>query len=238
VKKVIPYWHLGTYHYIFYRYVVNQVFQRRSSHITLDAGCGDKGSILTSVEHLVGVDISTNNILTICKTKQGDFIVASLTHLPFRPEVFDMTVCVDVLEHVTEKKSVFAEIARVSRQGAHFVGSTSNQLNPLMLLDSLLPSLSKILAKYVGDKNYERHSRLNVGTLPRMMKDAGFDVYLSLFGFPPFQPWVYECSNKKLPWFSSVWILLDKLTNHARSLKETMVFEAVKQPSFSLQQFS
>ncbi len=115
-----------------YEFLLEQIIERQNLDFVLDAGCGFRGSItIAPVKHLVGVDISRRNILIVHQNRQGDFIVASLTHLPVLSEVFDTIINVDVLEHVIGKQAVFAEIARVSRQTSHLVGSTTNQLNPL-----------------------------------------------------------------------------------------------------------
>jgi 2-polyprenyl-3-methyl-5-hydroxy-6-metoxy-1,4-benzoquinol methylase len=222
-------WHLNNYAYIFYRSTVEKILCGHNLGNVLDAGCGSEGSISFLLEQIVGVDVSRRNISQIHKTKQGDFLVASLTYLPFKQEVFDTVICADVLEHLKEKRLVLEEIARAMHANARLIGSTSNLLNPLMLLDSSCSILSKLLAKYVG-QNYERNSRLTPRALLKLFRDAGFEVRLSIYGFPPFQPWLYEFSNRKLPWFAHVWIIFDRLTKKKplNQLKETIVFEAVK----------
>ena len=222
------YWHVGKYQYVFYEFLLEQIIERQNLDFVLDAGCGFRGSTFAPVKHLVGVDINRSNVLEIHQTKQGDFIVASLTHLPFRSEVFDTIVNVDVLEHIKGKIAVFAEIARISRKSAHFVGSTTNQLNPLLLLDELLPILSQLLAGNIG-QYYNRHSRLNPETLTNMTKTNGFNIYISFIRYPQLYAASYEYKNKKMEWFGSLWILFDKITDHFRFLKSMMVFEAVKQ---------
>ena len=221
------YYHVGDYQYVYYGFFLKQVINRQKSNYALDAGCGFRGSLPDAVKHLVGVDILRRNIMAIHQTKKGDFIVASLTYLPFRSEVFDTVISVDVMEHIAEKADVFAEIARVSQKNAHFVGSTTNQQNPLLLLDELLPILNRLFAKYVAE-NYDRHSRLNIGTLTDNMKTNGFDVCISILGAPQLHAMDYEFNNKKLELFGFLWILFDKLTENFRILKEMIIFEAIK----------
>lgn len=236
------YWYLGTYRYVFYRYILDQLFLKHDSATVLDAGCGTYGSIVRSVDHLVGVDVNRNCILKIHgrskrrgflsilpwqlsrEGKQGDFVLASLTHLPFKAVVFDIIVCRDVLEHVEDKNLVFNEILRICKSKGRCIGSTTNQLNPLMKIDSLTALASRMFVKYVG-MGYERHGRLSPKSLNCMLKYVGFDVRISFFGLPPFQ------LDKKPPWFAFLWVLWDKLTGYRtfKLLKEVMVFEAVKQ---------
>jgi 2-polyprenyl-3-methyl-5-hydroxy-6-metoxy-1,4-benzoquinol methylase len=222
------FWHLGRYRYAFYRFTIEQCFRNRRD-LVLDAGCGSRGSLQQQVSRLVGVDILRENIRKIRQTKQGDFLVASLTHLPFRPSVFDAVVCVDVLEHIKQKKQVVEEFAKVSRMKANLVGSTTNLLNPFMLFDSFSSYPSKALVKYVG-QHYERHSRLTPKSLVRTLSNAGYSLRMSFYGEPPLQPWLYEFSNKKVPWYAHIWILFDRLP--LKFLKEDIVFVAVK--GFSL----
>jgi len=76
---------------------------------------------------------------------------------------------------------------------------------------------------------YDRHSRLNPETLTNMTKNNGFNIYISLVGYPQLYAASYEYKNNKMEWFGSLWILFDKITDHFRFLKSMMVFEAVKQ---------
>jgi ubiquinone/menaquinone biosynthesis C-methylase UbiE len=221
------YYHMGRYRYIFYGYVLEKLFQSHNSNIVLDAGCGKKGSLLIPIDNLVGVDVLRSNIKYIHKTRQGDFVVASLGNLPFKHQVFDNVICIDVLEHVEKKDQVFKEINRVSQPNASFLGSMSNQLNPFMLLDSWLPILSVTLIKYIG-AYYERHSRLNLKTLTNTMRRCGFDIHISFLGHPQFNPWLYEYTNSKVPWYGHLWVLIDKFTDHIKILKEILIFEATK----------
>lgn len=223
------YWHLGNYRYVFYRSVLKACFQKKNSGIVLDAGCGEYASIRDyPIHHLVGIDRNKQNLLKSHAKRKGNYVLADLTYLPFKLDVFDTILLVDVLEHVQKKESCLKELSKVAKLGTRLIGSTTNLLNPLMMLDSLSIIPKQSLIKYIGKDHYDRDSRTTPKTLLYLLRQAGFNVHLSLFGFPPFQPWLYENSDRKLPWYAYIWILLDKLTNHFRSLKETMVFEAVK----------
>jgi 2-polyprenyl-3-methyl-5-hydroxy-6-metoxy-1,4-benzoquinol methylase len=204
----------------------------------LDAGCGEHGSIDGIIGRLVGIDLNRDNILKMRKKRKSDFVVGSLTCLPFQPDVFDTIICQDVLEHIEEKAEVITEVSLVLKLGGRFIGSTSNQLNPLMRLDSISTLSSHVLSKYIGTGHYERHSRLTPKSLNKMLEHAGFNTHLSFFGYPPFKPWLYEYCNMKPPRFVSLWILLDKITEHVKILKEMMVFEATKHSPLVVQGIS
>ena len=240
---VDKFWHLGNYHYIFYRFVLEQLCQRnlKNSELILDAGCGARISSLSYVPKdvvVIGVDVKRHNIVeSHRKAKERNynnfnFVVASVTSLPFQQETFHLAICVDVLEHVSNKQKAIDEISRSCRSDAHFLGSTSNRLNPLMLLDSFAPkSIAKILTKRFAGEHYERHFRFTVRELMRSLDCANFQVHgVELNGFPFFQPWLFEFSNSKLPWYAYVWIIFNRLTEKKplNLLKENMVFHATK----------
>jgi SAM-dependent methyltransferase len=228
------FWHLKTYTYVFYRFVVETLlFRKHLPRLLLDAGCGPSGSLLNvpSSVNVVGVNVDRRNILKAHQRGTEDsFVVASLTDLPFKSGIFDSIVCVDVLEHIDAKEKAINEISRISQTNGSFVGSTSNLLNPVLLFDCWAPKLAELLSRKFSGENYERRNRFTPATLAKALKRVGFQVNIVLLGFPPFQPWLYEFSDRKLPWFAYLWIAFDKLTNRngLKILKETVVFEAVK----------
>jgi 2-polyprenyl-3-methyl-5-hydroxy-6-metoxy-1,4-benzoquinol methylase len=241
---VEKFWHLGNYHYVFYRFVLEQYcHQRRKKKrcLMLDAGCGPRICSLSHVPEnffVVGIDVNRWNVAESHRKAKDriyenfSFVVASITSLPFRHEAFEVAVCVDVLEHLPTKRKAIEEISRTCRPKGEFVGSTTNLMNPLMLLDSFAPkSLAKILTKRFAGEHYERHFRFSFSKLMQTLNRANFQACnVNLIGFPPFQPSVYEFSNKKLPWYAYVWIVFNRLTEKKplNFLKETMLFHAVK----------
>ena len=241
VKK---FWHLGNYTYLFYRFVLEDFCRRcfaKSSLMMLDAGCGPNISSLTYVPEnvsCVGIDVSLKNVAKShrkAKTKKYrnfSFVIASITDLPFRGEIFDLILCCDVLEHIKAKHRAIHEISRVCRPQGKFVVSTTNLFNPLMLLESFLPKkITYMLTRKFAGEHYERHSRFTYAELLRALIEAGFKkCRVKLLGFPPFKPWIYEFSDRKLPWFAFLWIAFDNLTNRKqlRLLKDTIVFLALK----------
>lgn len=243
---VEKFWHLNNYCYIFYRFMVEQYCQKllhkKSSFIMLDAGCGSKLCSLSSVPKnafVVGLDVSRGNIANSHRKAEEmgyenfSFIVASVTSLPFRHEVFELSVCVDVLEHLSNKQKAVDEISRTCKSEAEFVGSTSNFWNPLLIFDSLAPKgVVKILTERFAPGHYERHSRFSLEKLMQALNHAHFQVRdMELLGFPPFRPWLYQFSNKKIPWYAYMWIIFNRLTDikPLNFLKEMMVFRAIKQ---------
>lgn len=238
------FWHLRGYKYVYYRFALEKLCKEHftSDCLILDAGCGSDGCSLSKVPEdvtVIGVDISRRNVLASKRKlffRNFFFVVCSVTDLPFRDSVFDLVVSQDVLEHIEAKWETVIETARVCKSRAHFVGSTSNLLNPLMLFDSYLPKkvtypLIRRFAAPSGIEFYERHSRFTPSKLAQILEKARFkQEYLEFFSLPLFRPWLYQFSDKKPPWFAGFWIAFAKLTNKRplTLLKEMIVFKCVK----------
>lgn len=242
---VEEFWNLGKYSYPFYRFVIENNLHSRLKeekiYLIFDAGCGSNISSISKILEnvtVVGLDIDRKSIHSSHKLakekgyKNFNFIVGSLTHLPLASSIFDICVCVDVLEHLPNKNDAIAEISRVCKPEAMFIGSTSNLLNPILLFDSLAP---KVLVKPLTEKfapgHFERHGRLNPKKLIQLLESQGFQIQdITLLGFPPFQPWLYHYKKKKVPTYAYLWILFDKITNKflLNILKEVIVFNAIK----------
>lgn len=227
-------WHLGSYEYPFYRYTVEKTVFNDNPEYLLDAGCGPNGSSLSrfNSKNFVGVDISKTNVDSSKKRyPQKEYVLASLDALPFKKEAFDKIVCIDVIEHVNDKQAVFNELSRVSGINGVFIGSTSNQLNPVLFFDSVLPSLSEPLQHKFAPGHYERHKRVTPKSLSYGLNDAGFKCEYQLFGFPVFNPWVYQFLNLRVPLYGYLWACLDRMLNHRilSFFKETLVWRAKKQ---------
>jgi SAM-dependent methyltransferase len=82
-----------------------------------DIGCGEQ-PLRAQIEGLgggyIGVDIEQNPQQTV-------EVVASITDLPLSDSAFDVIVCTEVLEHVSDTYTAFGELARVLRPGGHLI---------------------------------------------------------------------------------------------------------------------
>jgi ubiquinone/menaquinone biosynthesis C-methylase UbiE len=226
-------WHLGNYQYPFYRFTLEKIVFKKKSKKILDAGCGPNGSSLSKFINgfFVGMDISKNNVKTSkAKYPNKDYVLASLTHLPFKEGFFDQIVCIDVIEHIEKKQQVFSELNRVLEPNGLFVGSTSNQLNPILFFDSRWPSLSEPLQQKFAPGHYERHQRVTPKSLGTCLKASGFKYEYRIFGFPLFNPWVYQYKNLRTPLHGYLWMVLDRLYSNSVLvfLKETLLWAATK----------
>jgi SAM-dependent methyltransferase len=98
---------------------------RRRDQALLDAGCGTGGFLrwaldLPAFDTGAGIDVSPEGIvLARRQVPEADLRVGSVTSLPYADASFDVAVCNDVLQHLTEHQAPAAlrELRRVLRPG-------------------------------------------------------------------------------------------------------------------------
>jgi 2-polyprenyl-3-methyl-5-hydroxy-6-metoxy-1,4-benzoquinol methylase len=114
----------------------------RGGTLILDLGAG-KGelSILLykSGYDVISLDID-KSVLIEAKKKgfQGEAILGDGTQLPFRNDLFDRVVCVEVVEHVRNPWRLIEEVRRISKSRALFILTTPNG-------QRLIKSLAKVI---------------------------------------------------------------------------------------------
>ncbi len=224
--------HLNSYNYINYRFILENFLNSYffSNGLLLDAGCGKGKSIICPPEkaEIVGIDVMRSNV-EACRSiwRDRSYVVADLTHLPFNNGEFTGTLSADVLEHVDNKTAAINELARTTRKGGFFVGSSSNILNPVLWLDVKLSILIKpLVMKLAEPGHYDRHTRFSPSSLAKILNSAGYEMTnLYLLGFP-----LISENMQKKPLIALLWILFDKLTRKKPLiyLKEALVWKATR----------
>ncbi len=94
-----------------HRYITQKL--DRSCRTLLDAGCGS-GYFLGRLAGL-GYDLTGCDLMT-SKTKDFNFVMASIEDLPFRDKEFDIVVCNHTLEHVVDVQKAVSELKRITRK--------------------------------------------------------------------------------------------------------------------------
>jgi len=98
----------------------------------IDLGCGSgygSAELAKKAESVVGVDVSEEAILEAKEqyiAANLQFQVGSLEQLPFADASFQLGVCFEVIEHLSEYRSLLAEARRVLAPGGQLVISTPN----------------------------------------------------------------------------------------------------------------
>jgi len=120
---------------------------RGPNTLALDAGCGyGVYSLMLSQRgySVVALDVSAG-MLKKAKNSVEDgnvsFVRGSITHLPLREDLFDLTLCPDTLHHFADSflDKALGEFRRTIRYGGVLITDTRNALNPAV---SVLSSLS------------------------------------------------------------------------------------------------
>lgn len=97
----------------------------------LEAGCGT-GLILRALRPhaalAIGADLSAG-MLRRARTRDLDVVQASVTHLPFPDESFDVVCSFKVLAHVEPIVPALAEMTRVLRPGGRLIAEFYNPLS-------------------------------------------------------------------------------------------------------------
>jgi len=114
-KYYSKYRHLKRKARIAYTFKAAKIFGNKSLRI-LDLGCGD-GTYSAELEKMgytvVATDISIH-ALRLCHDEGVTHrIRASVTHIPFRSNVFHRALCIDVFEHINAPLQTLNEIHRV-----------------------------------------------------------------------------------------------------------------------------
>jgi ubiquinone/menaquinone biosynthesis C-methylase UbiE len=183
----------GRYEFKYYTRILHCLFRThaKGAGCVLDDGCG-KGEWLDYLKEgtlAVGIDIEPTNIdearALFAKTHQ--FLVADARYLPFRGNSFDLILCRDVLEHVTDKARALTELARTLQEGGTVLISTTNLLSPIMLLDSLLPSVvsRKLISNLGGEHYHDRARRFSSWSLIKSLRQQGLRTSVTMLRVPP-----------------------------------------------------
>jgi ubiquinone/menaquinone biosynthesis C-methylase UbiE len=135
----------------------------------LEAGCGT-GLILERVARFAreaaGFDLSAG-MLAKARARGLNVVQASVEHVPFPSESFDLVYSFKVLAHVEKIADALAELARVTKRGGWMLLEFYNPVSLRYLLKRLKPA-TLISAKTTDEAVYTRYDSLDAirGFLP------------------------------------------------------------------------
>lgn len=109
----------------------------------LDIGCGIGYNLIVlltnaKINHVIGVDVASGAVRIAKKriAKRGfkdknDFILCDAQFLPFKESRFDLVVCTEVLEHLSDDRKGISEISRVTKTNGKVFLSVPSARNSL-----------------------------------------------------------------------------------------------------------
>lgn len=150
---------------------------------TLEIGIGEglfasKVSEQRKTEEMsyIGIDFSTEGVRIAnrrIKKKDFHFLTADGLHLPFKSCQFDIVVCSEVVEHVTEKRSLLVETKRILKPYGHLILTTPN-LRSLIKRDIMTRIMNLVKrSDYVGQIIEEQ---LDPSELVRLLEEICFSL--------------------------------------------------------------
>ena len=96
----------------------------------LDAGCGD-GYILEKLKGNVhGLEYEFERTKR-AKTRKKDAMITTgdVTKLPYKDNIFDATICTEVLEHIKNPEIAIKELIRVTKKRGKIIITSPNDFN-------------------------------------------------------------------------------------------------------------
>jgi SAM-dependent methyltransferase len=85
----------------------------------LDAGCGSGRNMVELARHgaVTGVELSETSVRLARERNAGEVIEGSVMDMPFDEGAFDLTVSLDVIEHLEDDVGALRELRRVTKPG-------------------------------------------------------------------------------------------------------------------------
>ncbi|GMV02717.1 MAG: methyltransferase domain-containing protein [Burkholderiaceae bacterium] len=166
----------------------------------LEAGCGSISRLsLPAGTHLVGIDISENQLRR--NTQLHERILGDVTTHPLPASRFDLVVCWDVLEHLTDPARALDNLFGSVRPGGLVLVALPNLWSLKGLITRLTPfSVHRAFYRYViGDRRpatefdqFPTYLRLAVAPrrITRFAASRGFDVRFFRLYQGPVQTWM------------------------------------------------
>lgn len=102
-------------------HTVSELVHVSGTQFILEAGCGQgfvTDFLLQYIPNLsiVGIDINLELVKgSVAKDIRNSVFVGDVYNLPFCEKIFDMVICLEVLEHLTDPSCALRELSRVSK---------------------------------------------------------------------------------------------------------------------------
>ena len=127
----------------------------------LDAGCGSGRNMIELARHgtVSGIELSDTSVDVARTRGAGEVIAGSVLEMPFDGDSFDLSVCLDVIEHLEDDLGALRELRRVLAPGG-----------------SLLVTVPAYQWLWSGhDEVNHHHRRYTRRSLQRVAEQAGWE---------------------------------------------------------------
>ena len=107
--------------------ITTHLLKPQRGDLILDVGCGEGfqiSYISQSSTNVVGIDLSMERLKEARKRlKRPDFLCASSESLPFKPQIFNRILCLELLEHLQDPSETLEEIEFVLKEAGTLIVS-------------------------------------------------------------------------------------------------------------------
>ena len=135
---------------------------------TLDVGCGSS-RIFDDLAHPIGLDIQLKKLRYLRKTGKP-LVTGDVNALPFAVGSFDSVVCSQVIEHIPIDPRIFAELARVTREGGTLLLGTPDYGRLSWVVIEWI--YGKLMPGAYADEHISHFTRSG---LMEILKESGFE---------------------------------------------------------------
>jgi len=218
-------------HFVRYQRLAEVINEMNGRHV-LDAGCGiGLLDLLLANKTVTGFDNNFDNVKEAKRIEQFvkirenailRLVVADLYFPPFRRE-FDIIVCSEVLEHLSDDKKALTAMLSVLKEGGFLVASVPN-INALTI-KRLIGLGRKTGYTSLGHvREYKINDAVNLVRCFRMKIDRVNGVYFFFPLFPLFDRIIQGIRKRRLPGifafqvycriyelYKTLWLALEKL---------------------------
>lgn len=105
----------------------------KKGDVILDLGCGNGVSTnYIRGKVVVGVDLSENEMVRAKRRfPDRNYLVADAANLPFKSDIFDVVIAINLLHHIKNSKAVLKEIYRILKKDGRLLTVDPNLYNPV-----------------------------------------------------------------------------------------------------------
>jgi len=146
----------------------------------LDVGCGTgkfdllltrKGAYSILLDFSLQVLRTTREIFHSYKSKEADFILADIRHIPLKDNSIDVCYSEGVIEHFRnpEKRNILSEKRRVTKSEGFVITSCPNRLD-------VLYQIFKFVFNAIGRWKYGFSNLLSLFDLESLTRNAGLEI--------------------------------------------------------------